>query len=249
MCTLSVFLPPTTRNLNHQGSHYLNQALVVLIAKKPNANRVSDFRPISLIHSFAKVLSKLLAQRLAPELKHLIAYNQNAFIKKCSIHDKLYRKKIPAIFIKLDISKVFDTVNWSFHIDIMRHLGFGPHWREWISALWVTSSSSLVNGIPGHRICHRGGGGGRQGDPLSPMIFLLAMEPLCLLFQRAQHLGLLNTLQRCDENFKMSMYTDDAAIFINLTANELRATRYILKIFGEASWLISNLDKTEYYPI
>jgi hypothetical protein len=81
------------------------------------------------------------------------------------------------------------------------------------------------------------------------MIFLLPMEPLCLLFQRAQHLGLLHTLQRCDENFKMSLLTDDATIFINLTTNELRATRYILKIFGEASGLITNLDKTEYYPI
>jgi hypothetical protein len=62
-------------SLNHQGLHYLNQALVVLIQKKPNATRVSGFRPISLIHSFAKLLSKLLAQRLAPELKCLIAYN------------------------------------------------------------------------------------------------------------------------------------------------------------------------------
>jgi hypothetical protein len=161
---------------------------------------------------------------------------------------ELYNKKIPAIFIKLDISKVFDTMNWSFLIDIMRHLGFGPHWREWVSALWATSSSSfLVNNIPWQRIQHRMGV--RQGDPLSPMLFLLAMEPLRLLFQRAHQLGLLNTLQGCDESLGMSVYAADVAVFISPTANDLRATKHILKIFGEASWLITNLDKTKFYPL
>jgi hypothetical protein len=73
--------------LNQQGLHFLNQTLVVLIPKKPNVVRVTDFRSISLIHSFAKILSKLMANMLAHELKTLIDYNQNAFIKKRSIHD------------------------------------------------------------------------------------------------------------------------------------------------------------------
>jgi hypothetical protein len=93
----------------------LNQALVVLIPKKPNAERISDFMPISLIHSIANLVSKLLANRLAPEMNKIIFYNQNAFIKKRCIHDDfmfvqqvikdLQAKKVPALFIKLDISK------------------------------------------------------------------------------------------------------------------------------------------------
>jgi hypothetical protein len=127
-------------NLNQQGLQFLNQALVVLIPKWPNTVRVIDFRPISMIHSFAKILSKLLSIMLAPELKHLIAHNQNAFIKKCSIHDnfmlvsqmvrELYKKKTPAMFIKIDISKALDSMKWSYLIDIMVHLGFGPRWRS-----------------------------------------------------------------------------------------------------------------------
>jgi hypothetical protein len=94
---------------------------------------------------------------------------------------ELYKKKTPAMSIKLDISKAFDTMNWSYLIDIMVHLGFGPRWRSWISALWTSSSSSfLINGLPGSRTTHRRGV--QQGDPLSPMIFLLVMEPLQLLF-------------------------------------------------------------------
>jgi hypothetical protein len=244
--------------LNQQGLHLLNQAHVVLIPKIPNATRVKDFRPISLIHSFTKLISKLLANRLAPELSKLISYNQNAFIKKRCIHDNfmfvqqvikdLHKKKVPAIFIKLDISKAFDTVNWSYLLDIMSYLGFSRRWRDWISALWATSSSTfLLNGDPGKRIHHCRGV--RQGDPLSPMLFLLAMEPLHMLFHHAQSSGTLSFLHQNCANFRMSLYADDAAVFIHPTARDLATTKHILQIFGDASGLITNLDKTNFYPI
>jgi hypothetical protein len=77
--------------------------------------KISDYRPISLFHSFVKIISKLLANRVAPELDHLISLNQTAFIKKRCIHDnfvyvqqvikELHKRKIPSLFIKLDISK------------------------------------------------------------------------------------------------------------------------------------------------
>jgi hypothetical protein len=60
---------------------------VVLIPKKNDPLKISDYRPISLIHSFAKIVSKLLTNRLAPELNHMISINQTAFIKKRCIHD------------------------------------------------------------------------------------------------------------------------------------------------------------------
>jgi hypothetical protein len=74
-------------NMNQQGLHLSNQALVVLISKKPDAERVSDFRPTSLIHSFAKILCKMMANRFAPEMDKHVSYRQNAFIKKRNIHD------------------------------------------------------------------------------------------------------------------------------------------------------------------
>jgi hypothetical protein len=67
----------------------------------------------------------------------------------------LHKKKIPALFIKLGISKVFETVNWSYLLDIMSFLGFGNNWKDWLSTLWGTSSSSfLLNGEPGPRLRH-----------------------------------------------------------------------------------------------
>jgi retron-type reverse transcriptase len=129
-------------NMNQQSLQFLNQALVVLIPKKLNSARVSDFKPISLIHSVGKIFSKLLANKLAPKLDRRVSYNQNTFIKRRCIHDNfmyvnqvikdLHRKKVPSLFIKLDISKAFDTVNWSFLLDIMDHLGFVVCWRNWV---------------------------------------------------------------------------------------------------------------------
>jgi hypothetical protein len=96
--------------MNQQDFRFLNQALVTLIPNKANVQKVTDFRPISLIHSFGKIISKLLANRLAPELKNLISCNQSAFIKKRCLHNNfmfvhqvikdLYSKKVPTLFLK-----------------------------------------------------------------------------------------------------------------------------------------------------
>jgi hypothetical protein len=73
--------------MNQQGLHYLNQAVVVLVPKKTNPQRVADYRPISLSHSFVKTISKLQANRLGPKLHHLVSSNQTTFIKSQCIHD------------------------------------------------------------------------------------------------------------------------------------------------------------------
>jgi hypothetical protein len=104
----------------------------VLIPKKDDPKLVSNYRLISLSHNFAKVVSKLLANRLALELEDLISVNQTAFIKKQCIHDNfmyvqevikhLHKRKIPFLFIKLDISKAFDTVNWAYLLTLWSSL-------------------------------------------------------------------------------------------------------------------------------
>jgi hypothetical protein len=140
---------------------------VTLILKKANAN------------SFGKIISKLLANRLAPELKNLISCNQSAFIKKRCLRNNfmfvhqvikyLYNKKVPALFLKLDIFKAFDTVYWSYLLDIMIFLGFGTRWQNWIPAIWTSSSSRfLINGEPDRPISQHQGV--RQRPPLSVVV-------------------------------------------------------------------------------
>jgi hypothetical protein len=129
----------------------LNSAYLTLIPKQTEAIHPRDFRPISPVHSFAKLLTKILANRLAPELDKLVGTNQSAFIQGRCIHDNflmvnqtvkmLRRKGIPTLFLKLDIKKAFDSVNWTFLMEILHHLGFGQIWCNLILNLLMSSST------------------------------------------------------------------------------------------------------------
>jgi hypothetical protein len=143
----------------------LNSAYLTLIPKKAEALEAKDYRKISLVHSFAKLVTKMMANRLAPLLDSMVAPNQSAFIKDRCIHDNfmlvqqtikvLHRRKIASLFLKLDISKAFDSVAWTFLMEILSHLGFGPSWCTLIANLLKSASTQIIlNGEPGDYIYH-----------------------------------------------------------------------------------------------
>lgn len=132
---------------------------MVLISKKEDPSSLGDYRPISLVHSFAKLLTKILANRLAPRLGSMVASNQSAFIRGRCIHDNfllvqhmakyLHAQRQPRILLKLDISKAFDLVSWAFLMEVLVHLGFGSRWRNLLSNLLLSASTRvLLNRIP-----------------------------------------------------------------------------------------------------
>jgi hypothetical protein len=116
----------------------LNSAFITLLPKTEDDTMVKDYKPISLIHSFAKLVTKIVSARLAPMLPKLVSNNQSAFVKGRNIHDNfllvqqlaraMHKSKEPHIFLKLDISKAFDTVSWPLLLEVLRHLGFGRRW-------------------------------------------------------------------------------------------------------------------------
>jgi hypothetical protein len=175
----------TLHHGNAQQLGQLNLAHLTLIPKKVDATTAADYRKISLIHSFAKLITKILANRLAPHLHRLVAANQSVFVRGRSINDNymlvqqsimsLHRKRLSSVFPKLYISKAFDSVSWAFILEVLSHLGFGVKWRNLVSNILATSSTQvLLNGSPGNAIMHRRGL--CQGDPLSPMLFVLVMD-------------------------------------------------------------------------
>ncbi|CAM0954217.1 unnamed protein product [Alopecurus aequalis] len=243
-----------------RGRHWnlLNTAHLALLPKRVGAAAASDFRPISLMHSAAKLMCKLLANRLAPELPNLISLSQSAFVKGRSIQDNFlyvqnmikeaHQKKKPLIFLKLDIARAFDSVNWGYLLETMKAFGFGPRWRDLVSLLLSSSSSRvLLNGLPGKSFRHLRGL--RQGDPLSPFLFLLAIEPLQRIFQLATSRGLLSRLPLRNARLRTSLYADDAALFLNPVKQEVDNAQAILARFGLISGMKANFQKCTAYKI
>jgi mannosylglycoprotein endo-beta-mannosidase len=244
--------------LHSENFHWLNSANIVLVPKKDGAEEVTDFRPISLIHAIAKIVAKMIANRLAPLMNELVSNAQSAFIKKRSIHDnflyvknlatRLHRNKTPALLFKLDIRKAFDSVRWDYIIDLLQRRGFPSRFRNWIVALLFTATSRvLLNGVAGAPMRH--GRGLRQGDPLSPLLFVLAIDPLSQILEIASAHGLLHKIRGRGNVLRTSLYADDAAVFVAPLKHDIQNLEAILHSFGEVTGLCTNFQKSSVVPI
>jgi len=152
------------------------------------------------------------------------------------------------LLLKLGISKAFDTLSWPFLLKVLQARGFGQNWRRWISVLLsIASSIIMLNGHQGPAIRHRRGV--RQGDSLSPMLFIIAMDVLHRLFLKAARDSVLRKMDPASVKYQCSFYADDVMLFIRPTVQEARAVKEILRIFGEASGLKTNLAKCSIRPI
>ncbi|XP_071741242.1 uncharacterized protein [Rutidosis leptorrhynchoides] len=136
-----------------------NASFVTLVPKKLVPGGLGDFRPISLIGSYYKIVAKILSNRLQKILPSLVSSGKSAFLKGRFILDgvlianetidylKASRKK--GIIFKVDFEKAFDSLNWQFLFEVMKSMGFGRKWVKWIeSCLKSASISVLVNGSP-----------------------------------------------------------------------------------------------------
>ncbi|KAL4320202.1 hypothetical protein GQ457_18G015870 [Hibiscus cannabinus] len=232
-----------------------NQSFVVLIPKRSNPVLIEDYRPISLVGCVYKLLSKVLAVRLREVMDRVIGVQQFAFcpgrqILDCSlianeVIDHHKRKKLEGVIFKADFYKAYDTVDWGFLLFILKKLGFGSRWCQWIySCISSASVSILVNGSP--TVPFAIGRGLRQGCPLSPLLFNLVAEALSALLRKAIRLGFFSGFHIGQKAVEIShlQFADDLIVFCEASMTKIKNIVRILRGFEIAAGLKLNLSKT-----
>ncbi|KAL9687653.1 hypothetical protein QQ045_032060 [Rhodiola kirilowii] len=237
----------------------INNTLIVLLPKKHNADKMADLRPISLCTVAVKIITKVLAARLQGILNQVISCCQSAFIKGRIITDNFTvahetshilkscksRKDFYA-FVKVDMSKAYDRVEWSFLEMLMRRMGFASTWvnRIMLCVRSVTYQVKVNDHISRRIFPERGL---RQGDPLSPSLFLFCSELLSSLLNAgvAQHTITGMKFGMSGPVVTHLFFADDSIFFIKANAEEAEALKNTLVQFERASGQRVNLEKSE----
>ncbi|GJS30170.1 RNA-directed DNA polymerase, eukaryota [Tanacetum coccineum] len=232
-----------------------NSCFIALIPKVPDANMVKDFRPISLIGSIYKIIAKILANRLVGVLGDIVNEVQSAFITERQILDGPFilneviqwckLKKKQSLIFKVDFEKAYDSVRWDFLDDVLKKFGFGNKWCAWIqSCLRSSRGSFIINGRPTEEFQFFKGL--KQGDPLSPFLFILIMESLHLSFQRVVDVGMFKGINLSPlVNLSHMFYADDAVFVGQWCDGNINTLVYVLECFFQASGLRINMCKSK----
>jgi hypothetical protein len=239
-------------------SHLLWKINHSLIPKKKNPDKMSDYRPISLCNVIYKLISKVLANRMKTVLEGIISDSQSAFVPGRLITDNvavafeimnsLKNRRFGSkglMALKLDMSKAYDRVEWSFLELIMHKLGFAERWVSLVmECITTVSYSVLIDGEPKGYI--RPSRGIRQGDPLSPYLFLLYAEGLTALIRQAERMGHITgvSISRGGPRVSHLLFADDSLLFCQASIEASETLMRILSIYEDSSGQKLNKDKT-----
>ena len=226
-----------------------------LITTLPKPNKIKfylkNWRPISLLGVDYKIASTAIANRIKKVLPTIISHTQKGFLKNRSmaentrliydIIDKLNSNNQEGLLLLIDFEKAFDSVEWNFLDGALKFFNFGESIRRWVKTFYQNINSSILyNGqcsksFPVSR-------GVRQGDPLSPYLFIICAE---LLADAIKQNDQIKGITVNNEELLLGQYADDTFFLLDATQTSLSQCLDTLELFGECSGLKVNVEKTK----
>ena len=246
---------PLVNSLNRsyiegQLSYSQRQAVITLIDKKKDRTLLKNWRPISLLNVDYKIASKTIAERFKQFLPKLINNSQVGYVQGRYITENIRtaidimhfakQKHLPGIFVNIDFQKAFDSINWVFLEEVLIKFNFGASFIRWIKTFYNNITSCIINNgnLSKEFILERGV---RQGDPLSPYLFILVVEVLGQIIRDDNDIkGFVFN----KHEIKLLQYADDTTGCLS-DLNSARRFLYVVNQFGSFSGLKLNREKTE----
>jgi exonuclease III len=225
---------------------------VIICIPKGDKDReyIKNWRPISLLNVVYKIASACIANRLKAVLPSIIHEDQSGFIKNrylgdnirliYDLIDNLNANKQPGLLLCLDFEKAFDSVSWNFMFKVLEAFGFGPDFLKWIHTFYNRIKSSVfLNGTLGSWFHVQRGC--RQGDPISPYLFIICVEILGIMIRENRNIkGILIK----DVESKISQYADDTELMLEGDRGSFEEAVNVIQNFGKKSGLLLNTDKS-----
>ena len=228
------------------------QGVITCIPKgNKDKSYLKNWRPITLLNVSYKIASSSLANRLKYALNDIINEDQTGFLpgrvmaeNVRLLYDILFyteKHQIPGMLLLIDFASAFDTVSWEFMFQVLSFFNFGSSFIKWIKTIYDDIESCvIVNGHMSEWFFPRRGC--RQGDPLSPYLFVLCAEVMSILLR---HNDQIKGITIDDVEYLLSQYADDTTLILDGSARSLCHSIHVLKFYAEISGLNINMDKTK----
>ena len=241
-----------TSAAKHGFSKVVRRGVVTLMEKEgSNMLKLQGWRPLTLLSTELKILSKVLAARLNKVLPRIIGKQQTGFLKGRGIQDNVInlitaletceKDNLPAFLISFDYYKAFDSIEHNVLFSVMEKFNFCPEYIEMIKNMFKGIESCTVNqGYASDYINITRSL--RQGDPISSSLFLLVVEALG---EKIRLDGSIEGIIVNNEELKHGQYADDLWAIVKGTQNNINNILLAVEHFSYSTGLRLNYDKTE----